>query len=48
MVEKKISKRTIWTLSLLLGLVVFFVLLIASPETPTILNIVFPKSGHRQ
>jgi hypothetical protein len=36
MVEGKNSKRFIWILSLLLGPVAFFVLLIASPETPTI------------
>ena len=36
MVEDKNSKRLIWILSLLLGPVAFFVLLIASPETPTI------------
>ena len=36
MVEDKNSKRFIWFLSLLLGPVAFFVLLIASPETPTI------------
>lgn len=36
MVEKKSSKRLIWILSLLLGPVAFFVLLIASPETPAI------------
>jgi len=36
MVEKKSSTRFIWILSLLLGPVAFFVLLIASPETPTL------------
>ena len=36
MVEDKNSKRLVWILSLLLGPVAFFVLLIASPETPTI------------
>ena len=36
MVEKKSSRRLIWILSLLLGPVAFFALLIASPETPTI------------
>jgi hypothetical protein len=39
MVENKNSKRFLWILSLLLGPVVFFVLLIASPETPTIYEI---------
>ena len=36
MVEGKNSKRLLWILSLLLGPVAFLVLLIASPETPTI------------
>ena len=36
MVDNKSSKRFIWILSLLLGPVAFFVLLISSPETPTI------------
>ncbi|MHC4436379.1 MAG: hypothetical protein ACYS3S_03385 [Planctomycetota bacterium] len=36
MVENKNSKRFLWILSLLLGPAAFFVLLIASPETPTI------------
>ena len=36
MVEKKNSKRLVWVLSLLIGPAAFFVLLIASPETPTI------------
>ena len=44
MVENKSSKRFIWILSLLLGPVVFFVLLIASPETPTI-DEIFQKLG---
>jgi len=36
MVENMNSKLFIWILSLLLGPVAFFALLIASPETPTI------------
>jgi hypothetical protein len=36
MIEDENSKRFIWILSLLLGFVAFFVLLIASPETLTI------------
>ena len=36
MIEKKCSKRFIWILSFLIGPVAFFTLLIASPETPTI------------
>jgi hypothetical protein len=36
MIEDKNSKRLIWILSLLPGPVAFFVLLITSPETPTI------------
>lgn len=36
MIEKKCSKRFVWILSFLIGPVAFCVLLIASPETPTI------------
>ena len=36
MIEDKKSKRLIWILSLLLGPVAFVVMLIVSPETPTI------------